>query len=103
VIDFRQLLEDVSRIPLVVERARTRNIRQREIEDLIMQFKPDCIEATEILAALTKSLERYEDKDIEECHRWYVQALEKRDMKAVRRGPDEMDLAKWDRLTKEEA
>ena len=85
---FQEMMELQAGIP-------PRPIRQRQIEDLIMQFKPDCIEAQEILAALTKSLERYEDKDIEECHRWYTDALNRRDMKTVTRGPDEMDLAKW--------
>ena len=87
---FREVMELQAGIP-------PRPIRQQEIERLITAFKPDCMEAADILAALTASLERYEDKDIEECHRWYVQALEKRDMKTVTRGPDEMDLAKWEK------
>jgi hypothetical protein len=89
-----------------VEKAKTRTQNQVAIEDSIVRFSPDYLEACEILDALMVGLESsYDEQDLKdaiECHRWYKEALNKADMKRSR-APDEMTEAKWDRLKKEEA
>ena len=60
-MNFNDLLADFARIPQVVEKAKCRHVRQQEIEESIVQFRPDFLEMHDMLDAFSKALElRYE-------------------------------------------
>ena len=80
---FHSIVESLITGRPVVGAFPTRFERQQEIENTITRFRPDLIEAAEILAAIQKSLEnRYGEEritDISHAYAEYRQALEEAD------------------------
>ena len=96
VFDTIRSMNKVREMEIQAAPPRSRHDMQLEIERQIMAYRPDYLEAHDMLDAFSAALKnKYEDLgDIEECFRWLKEALVEADQTTQDREPDIMDLAK---------
>lgn len=99
VFDTIQSMNKVRQMELQAAPPRTRHATQMEIERQIMAYRPDYLEANDMLDAFSAALKnRYEYLgDIEECFKWLKEALLEADQVSQDspiREPDEMGIAR---------
>lgn len=104
-MDFNKLFEEMARIPKVVEGAKERHAIQRDIEEAIVQFRPDFIEVHDMLDAFTTALENRYEQDLSDIHhemRQLKEALEEAEATKDAYEADEMEASKWEQIRQQE-